>query len=180
MPGPRAFGGRQAFRCRTHFSDANHIRMFSQHPFQQEILVNIQRRVFTWPRQKVDHRVEDIPIFIRFYQIELPAAFFYGNQPSIIRHLGQKPRHYRRLSRSGCSRDTDADTMPDARHKKVEHLRRRASGIQKFLLCHRLLVDNTDRHVDAHIRIHQRRFVRRNPDIFVQVSNHAWHGIIND
>ena len=60
----------------------------------------------------------------------------------------------------------------------MQHFRRGAAGFQKLLLGNRLLVDNTDGSVDTHIRIHNRGFVHRDSDIFIQEPNNAGHGVV--
>ena len=56
----------------------------------------------------------------------------------------------------------------------------RAAGIQQLLFGDCLLVDDTDRGVDAHIRVYNGRLIHRDTDVFVQKAHHTGHGVVND
>ena len=55
-----------------------------------------------------------------------------------------------------------------------------AAGIQQLLFGDCLLVDDTDRGVDAHIRVYNGRLIHRDTDVFVQKAHHTGHGVVND
>ena len=180
MAGAGAFGRRQAFRGGPHLADADDIGVFTQHPLQKEVLIDVQRRIFAGPGQQVDDGVQDISVFIPLDQIKLAAAFLNGDKALVVGNIGEQPCHDGGLAGAGGARDTHADAIPDAGHQEVEHLGGGAAGIQQLLFGDCLLVDDTDGGVDAHIRVYNGRLIHRDTDVFVQKAHHTGHGVVND
>ena len=171
---------RQAFCRRPHLTDTDHIGMLTQNPLQEEVLVNVQSRIFAGPCQQMNDGVQDITVFVPLDQIKLAAAFLDGNETLVVRYIGEQPRHDGRLSGAGRAGNAHADTIPDTGHQEMKHLSCSAAGVQQFLLADRLLVDDTNGGVDTNIRVYNGRLVHRDTDVFVQKAHHTGHGVVND
>ena len=75
MAGTGAFCSGQAFCRRPHLTDADHIRVLTKDPLQQEVLVDVQGWIFTGPGEQMDYGIQNVSIFVPLDQIKFAAAF---------------------------------------------------------------------------------------------------------
>ena len=136
MAGTGAFCSGQAFCRRPHLTDADHIRVLTKDPLQQEVLVDVQGRIFAGPGEQMDYGIQNVSIFVPLNQIKFAAALLNRDEASVVRDLGQQPCHdgsfagaggprqCRRIRHSGCRR-SENEAFP------LLHCRSPTASVQK-------------------------------------------------
>ena len=180
MAGTGAFCSGQAFCCRPHLTDADHIRVLTKDPLQQEVLVDVQGRIFAGPGEQMDYGIQNVSIFVPLNQIKFAAALLNRDEASVVRDLGQQPCHDGSFAGAGGPGNADGYAIADAGGQKMKHFRCCTAGVQQLLCRNRLLIYDTDGSVDPHLRVNNRRLIHRDTHILIQESDHAGHGIVYD
>ena len=159
--GKHRVSGSCRFLCRvrlrtTHLPDTDDLRVETQCHIEEHVLINILLFIFAVSGQRMDDTVGHFSILFP-YKCQLTAAVFDGKDALSIRYGGKQPACKRGLSRTGCSCNTDADSITQALCQKIQHFPCCGAAIHKVFLFQALRIDNTDGRCNPHIFIHKRR-----------------------